>query len=296
MITQPEKIIISASRRTDIPAFYMDWFMDRIQKGAFKVVNPFNRKISRVPAAPDHVDTFVFWSKDFHLFLKNGYGLTLEKMGYNLFFNFTINSMDSMLEPRAKSLHQRLDQLMALSDAFGPDAVHWRFDPVCFYETGDGKVKNNLLDFNKIAKTAHQCGITTCITSFMDDYAKIQKRTKTLKDFSFVFPDMDKKRKVLEKMESRLLPLGIRLLTCCENQVMAEMDGKSTIEPSACIPGEKIARLFGGNVSSKKDKGQRSAKGCQCTVSKDIGSYALHPCHNNCLYCYANPSGKINFN
>lgn len=292
MITRPEKIIISASRRTDIPAFYMEWFMARIKKGIFEVINPFNQKVSQVPATLDRVDTIVFWSKDFGLFLKNGYGKQLEKMGFHLFFNVTLNSENRWLEPNAKPLDRRLEQLKTLSETYGPDTIQWRFDPVCFYETGDGILKNNLKDFGKIADHAHQCGITTCITSFMDDYAKIRKRTKTLKGFSFVFPGKDKKVRVLKKLEKRLLPLGIGLLTCCEKQVMDAMDDASTIEPSACIPGKKIAGLFGSTISLKKDKGQRGAKGCQCTESRDIGSYVLHPCFNNCLYCYANPSGR----
>ncbi|MBW1842194.1 MAG: DUF1848 family protein, partial [Deltaproteobacteria bacterium] len=94
------KRVISASRRTDIPAFYMSWFMQRIQEGFFEVKNPYNHKITVVPAAPEEVHTIVFWSKNFGPFIQGKYGQTLAAMGYNLFFNFTINSDDSLLEPQ----------------------------------------------------------------------------------------------------------------------------------------------------------------------------------------------------
>ena len=87
-----DQIVISASRRTDIPAFYMDWFMEQIKKEVFEVTNPYNRRKSIVPATPDKVHTIVFWSKNFAPFIKGRFGQTLLRMGYNLFFNFTINS------------------------------------------------------------------------------------------------------------------------------------------------------------------------------------------------------------
>ena len=80
------KIVISASRRTDIPAFYMDWFMQQIEQGCFEVINPYNRKATVVTATPDNVHTIVFWSKNFGPFIEGGYGQMLAAMGYNLFF------------------------------------------------------------------------------------------------------------------------------------------------------------------------------------------------------------------
>ena len=107
-MTTATKIVLSASRRTDIPAFYMPWFMAQIEKGQFTVVNPFNRKESIVPATPDHVHSIVFWSKDFGAFIKKGFGQQLQKRGYYLFFNFTINSDNPLLEPHVPPLHYAL--------------------------------------------------------------------------------------------------------------------------------------------------------------------------------------------
>ena len=84
-MTLENKIVLSASRRTDIPAFYMPWFMARIKKGQFTVINPFNRREAIVPATPDHVHSIVFWSKDFGTFINKNYGQQLQKKGYNYF-------------------------------------------------------------------------------------------------------------------------------------------------------------------------------------------------------------------
>ncbi len=164
-------IVISASRRTDIPAFYMPWFMRQIQKRRFEITNPFNRKTAMVSATPGRVHTILFWSKNFGPLIEGGYGHTLRGMGYHLFFNFTINSADACLEPHVPSLDERLMQLEYLCRNFGADTVNWRFDPICFYKNSTGERNENLGDFEVIAQKACQYGIARCITSFMDDYA-----------------------------------------------------------------------------------------------------------------------------
>ena len=106
-----KKIVISASRRTDIPAFYMNDFMKDIRRGFFRVTNPFNQKESLVMAAPDRVHTIVFWSKDYTNLIRGKFIEKLRELGYNLFFNYTINSHDPSLEPGLPTLEHRLIQL-----------------------------------------------------------------------------------------------------------------------------------------------------------------------------------------
>ncbi|MBL7195302.1 MAG: DUF1848 family protein, partial [Desulfobacterales bacterium] len=113
-----KKIVISASRRTDIPAFYMRWFMEQIQNKYFEVINPYNRHVSVTPARPDMVHTIVFWSKNFGPFIEGKFGEKLLKMGFNLFFNFTINSDSPILEPNVPPLKERLKQLEYLCGNF----------------------------------------------------------------------------------------------------------------------------------------------------------------------------------
>lgn len=270
----------------------MPWFMQRIDNGVFEVVNPFNRQVRQVPATPTDVHTIVFWSKNFDLFLKKGYGQNLQKAGYHLFFNFTINSYAPRLEPHVPPLDDRLEQLEQLSDRFGSRAINWRFDPICFFRTQKGVIEDNLDDLNRIAEKAAECGIRRCITSFMDPYPKIKKRLRHMPNFSFSDPPLEVKKEIVLKMEQALNARNINLKLCCEKETLGALPANTTVAESACIPNDLFGELFGGNLSSKKDTGQRVKKGCGCKVSVDIGSYDHHPCFHNCLFCYANPVSK----
>ena len=283
------KIVISASRRTDIPAFYMNWFMEQIKKGFFEVINPYNRHVSIVPASTDKVHTIVFWSKNFGPFIEGGFGKKLIDAGFNLFFNFTINSSSAELEPNVPSLTQRLNQLEYLCGNFGARCINWRFDPICFYKTNNGDIKDNLQDLLVIARRASKYGIRRCITSFMDDYRKIRKRIALIPGFSFIDPPMDRKKEIILSIEKKLTAEKIKLYACCEKNLIDILPATSGIKKSSCIPNDLLIKIYGGSLSLKKDAGQRIKDGCGCMTSIDIGSYNLHPCYHNCLFCYANP-------
>lgn len=280
-------IVLSASRRTDIPAFYMPWFMEGIARGEFEVVNPVTRRVRRVPAACPPVHVVVFWSKNFGPFIACGCGRRLEQMGYRLFFQFTINSESRALEPNVPPLEERLEQLRSLCAAHGPQAVNWRFDPICLFRDGRGPVRDNLQDLPRIAAAAAACGLRRCTVSFMDRYAKVSRRTARRPGFAFVEPTCSQQVEILLSLEALLGARGIRLSTCCEEKAIAALPAHSTIASGACIPSELLMELHGGRLSLKRDRSQRVRAGCRCRVSVDIGSYDLHPCNHGCLYCYA---------
>lgn len=289
------QIVISASRRTDIPAFYMDGFMAQIRRGYFEVVNPYNRRVSIVRATPEKVHTIVFWSKNFGPFLEKGYGNVLLEMGFNLFFNFTINADSPLLEPNVPPLTVRMNQLATFRDHFDMKTVNWRFDPICFYQSGDGgitRTKDILGPFQVMARDVSRFGIKRCITSFMDDYPKIRKRVAPLTGFRFIDPPLEIKKETLIGMDKILNREKMELYTCCEKDLLAALPPHSGVRKSACIPNDLLVKLFGGNVSLKQDTGQRAKNGCGCMVSVDVGSYHRHPCYHNCLFCYANPSSE----
>lgn len=291
----PTQIVISASRRTDIPAFYMKWFMAQINQGSFEVINPYNRHVSIIPATPDKVHTIVFWSKNFGPFINGGFGERLTKMGFNLYFNFTVNMDSTLLEPRVPPLKRRIKQLGYLCEDFNASCINWRFDPICFYKNKNERIKNNLKDFSIIAKKASQMGIQRCTTSFMDDYRKIHRRIASIRGFSFIFSSLKKRKEIILEMEKELASKGIQLFVCCEKELLETLPSNSSITKSACIPNDLLVNIYGGNLSFKKDAGQRIKDGCGCMVSVDIGSYHRHPCFHNCLFCYANPvSGNGN--
>ena len=287
-MTDAMKKVLSVSRRTDIPAFYMPWFMEGVARGRLPVQNPFNRQVRQVAISPLSVHTLVFWSKNFGPFLDARFGEQLRQKGYHLLFNFTVNSRSTELEPRVPPLSERLMQMQELARRFGGQAVQWRFDPICHFRIGDNQRQDNLADFERIAETAAHSGITSCTTSFMDHYRKITRRLTG--GLHFQDPSIDEKCGILLNMASTLRPMGIALRACCERDVLSELPEGASIRPAACVSGQRIMDLYGGRVSLRQDAGQRKASGCGCTESVDVGSYAYHPCYHNCLFCYANPA------
>jgi hypothetical protein len=283
------RVVLSASRRTDIPAFYMPWFMAGIDQGFFDVVNPYNRKTYPVPCRSDQVHSIVFWSKNFGPFLRHRHGEVLIRKGYRLFFNFTVNTPQPALEPMMPPLEDRLEQMAALAGTFGPHCLQWRFDPICFFRDADGREGNNLGAFDQIARRAAELGLKRCITSFADHYRKVVRRMQIHSDLTLIDLPMHRKVDTIMGLSRRLKALGMDLRLCCEKEVLAALPGEAPVLASACIPGHHLVRLYGPGISLAKDQGQRRGAGCTCTVSKDIGSYDLHPCHHNCLFCYANP-------
>lgn len=291
--------IISASRRTDIPGGYTDWFMERIRQETFVIKNPYTGKKRTLSVRPDNTHSIVFWSKNYGPFLEKNADRILTDQGFHLYFNFTINSENSLLEPGLPSLEARLTQLTRISRQYGPDKIAWRFDPICFYRKGEGRMENNLTDFSRIAETAAELGIPKCVTSFYDAYAKVKKRTahrifRGEPGIVFTDPGHEKKHRVIERMAAVLGPRKIRLCLCCESELFRKFSKRSGIPPdfcweeNACIDGPLLKKLFGGNPELTRDSGQRTPQGCRCTKSVDIGSYEDHPCFHDCLFCYAN--------
>ena len=291
-----KKKIISASRRTDIPGWYTPWFMDRIRQGYFTVINPFNRQARRVDATPDSVHTIVFWSKNIGPFLDQNAHKQLTDLGFHLYFNITVNPEAPVLEPGIPDLATRLNHLRQLCGDLDPSYITWRFDPICMY-TQNGRHLTNAEGVTAIAETMGDMGIRRCVTSFYDPYKKVDRRIEHLMKSGmpklvFSQPDTHKKATIVRKLADMLSPKGISLSLCCEKALTdhletAHLGGCVGIEPNACIDGRRYKRLFGGNPETARDYGQRKEKGCLCTKSSDIGSYDQHPCHHNCLFCYA---------
>lgn len=264
----------------------MAWFMEGIERGRFSVRNPYTGALRSVDAGTDRVHSIVFWSKDIDPFLEGRCGERLRRAGYHLFFNLTVNSESPLLEPRVPPLKHRIAQLQELAARFGPECIQWRFDPICFYRTAEGG-GDNLGDFLRIADAAAGCGVSRCVTSFMDLYVKVRRRAEAIDGFSFLDPPLAEKAVLLDQMAGRLAARNIDLFTCCEPEVLAAAASGKRVRAASCIPSGLLMRLYGGRLSLQKDGGQRRSKGCGCRVSVDIGSYRDQPCGHQCLYCYA---------
>jgi len=270
-----ERIIISASRRTDIPAFYGDWLIGQIHRGFAEVTNPYHHKVCSVPLSKECVHSIVLWSKNFAQLLKRIDALK----GYELFFMLTIND-SCFLEPRVPPLSERFEQCDFILKRFGKERLLVRFDPIVHWKEGAG-IRNNCASFETIIKKVAGAGITRVKTSFMDTrYRKLARR-------GVAFIDLPIGRKIeiagtLGRIAGRY---GVTLEFCC-NDYLFKDEALPNIEKSCCIDGRYIATIVGKPTIITKDPSQR--KECQCTYSRDIGDYAQQ-CRHSCLYCYANP-------
>ena len=281
------KQIISASRRTDIPGCYPQWFMEGIQKGSFQVTNPFNQQTRTVDVSPELTHSIVFWSKNYGPFLDLNAHSILKEMGYHLFFNFTLNSPQPILEPRVPPLEERFAQARILCKDIGANALSWRFDPICFFQDAAGNQKNNLSAFKTIADTMGEMGVSSCVTSFYAPYKKVETRiNKYPPDQKIRFTQLEIQERIdlIQGMAEYLKLRGIQLHLCTQGELEPHLEG---IPANACVDGKKLKALYGGNPETRRDYGQRSKAGCRCTRSVDIGSYKEHPCAHNCLFCYA---------
>jgi hypothetical protein len=278
-----EPVIISASRRTDMPRFYLHRLISQLSTGRFRWHHPFSGKEMELNLAEEQKAVLVLWSKDFRPFLRNRAAFET----WPLFFHFTINTPDPLLEPDLPPLDERLHQLRQLVDLHGSKAVRWRFDPIVWYRVS-GSVESNLPGLTAIARRVVGMGIHDVTVSFMDSYRKIGRRVKRWGDsFTFVYPpEADLIERFREPAE-RLSAMGFSIHTCCEPALAAaELPAVST---GRCIDANLLSEISGLELSATADRGQRRSAGCGCHKSTDIGCYIHHPCHGQCLYCYARP-------
>jgi hypothetical protein len=278
------KCIISASRRTDIPAFYLQWFINGIVAGGVQVHNPrYRKKINFVDLSPEKVEWIVFWSRDYSKFLRNT-GLFDP---YKLFFHFTVNSFNRKLEKGHIAPETALQQAEALSLKYGGDHIIWRYDPIVFWEEGKKIISNfNEAQFRYYCRWFSGMGIKNCYFSFVTPYSKFLRRFRSkYPSCSIVQPDRGSMKKILDIMKNYSVKYGIKLFSCCNNNFVDKV-----ISQGSCISGNLLNNLAGTKVVSEAKSATR--EDCGCTRSIDIGDYVMQPCYFGCIYCYANPVWK----
>ena len=265
-------IIISASRRTDIPAFYSEWFMNRIRAGYFVKVNPYNTKQRKtVSLLPQDIEAFIFWTKNPLPLMQ--YLPLLDRQGYRYLFHFTLNNYSKIFEPRVPTLQNRVETFKRLSDKIGPDRVLWRYDPIIVSNLNS--VGNHLEQFHQIAKTLQ--GYTQRVTvSLLVLYDKVKTNLKKLTpEHGLQITDIraEEEREQLRDLARGLsliaVESGLAIFSCSEKVNLAEFN----IQPGSCIDVQLINRIFKLNLKTVKDKYQRPE--CLCASSIDMGSTIL---------------------
>lgn len=271
-------MIISASRRTDIPAFYTDWFLRRIEEQCCSVANPFNpRQVARVSLAPADVDAIVFWTKDARPLISHLD--RLNRLGYRYYFQYTVNGYGELFEPNVPPLDDCIDAFCELAAKIGPDKVIWRYDPIVVSNKTDVEYHKErfagILDKVKLATRR-------VVVSFVDDYRKAASQFRQLAHEGVevrLTPGPDEVAELAGFIGQYAAVHGIETFSCAERFDLQPFG----IKRGKCIDDTLLEKLFGIRVGSAKDRSQRPE--CGCVVAKDIGVYGT--CRHGCRYCYA---------
>ena len=271
-------MIVSVSRRTDIPAFYADWFFRRLDEGYALVRNPIDpHRVSRIELTPDFVDCFVFWTKNPAPMLDR-----LDKLaGYAYYFQYTITPYGRDIEPNIPEAAGSLETFKQLSEMIGKDRVIWRYDPI--FISLDYTAQFHLQVFARMASAL--CGYTKrCVISFMDIYRKIKKNMEKAGAEAILPAEM---RLLAKELCTIAGEYGIKMVSCSES---IDLSGCG-IRHGSCIDPALISELVGCRVTAGRDKNQRPS--CGCVESVDIGAYDT--CPGGCRYCYANSGRRLRY-
>lgn len=273
--------IVSASRRTDIPAFQGRNFLRAVSKGEIDVPNPFSGKLYTVSLRPEDVGAIVFWSRNYAPFFP-----VLDKIRnlYNdrFLFHFTITGYQAeakeVLEPHCPNIEQSVKCLKKLSDQFGKEKIFWRFDPVIFSDLTP--FSERLEVFQELVEEI-QPYVARCYFSFIDIYKKVENRLqKYNKKLRIADPKFSQLVNFSKRIKSIADEYELPLYSCCE----PEINSATNIRKGHCVDSKYLTHLFPGINFTYKINPTRP--GCGCYDSRDIGQYDT--CQYNCLYCYAN--------
>lgn len=273
-------MIISASRRTDIPAFYAEWMRNRVEAGYCAVPNPFNRnQVSRISLRAEDVDTIVFWTRNprplmAHLDAINDRGL-------RYYFQFTILGYPRELDPKSPPVESAVETFRELSGRLGAARVIWRYDPVILTPLTSTAFHRERYRFLAEALRGYT---HRSVISLVDMYQKAARRMKALagtKAAPLPWPEGEM-HSLFAELAGIARTNEMEIVSCAEEIDLAECG----IRPGKCIDDEVIRKAFGKEVITKKDPVQRAS--CGCVVSRDIGMY--DSCLYGCQYCYATMS------
>jgi len=280
---QPILPIISVSRRTDIPAFYGDWFYQMVKQKYVDVPNPFSGKLIRISLDPDKVSTIVFWSKNYQPFL-NILKKIESRYQHRFLFHFTINGFQDnakkLFEPKIPELKAAVETAHYLADRYGKEKVIWRFDPIIFSNLTPATER--LDTFARIAQMLEQA-VSRCHISFVDLYKKVKRNFEKLtqqENVQFLKPTFPEQVQFTRELANLAARHEIEVMTCCEDEIAIA----AGITRGHCIDAKLLQKLYPDQQFTTELRPTR--KGCGCYASRDIGTY--NTCQHRCAYCYAN--------
>lgn len=267
-------MIVSASRRTDIPAFYPEWFVNRLRAGWCLVPHPFRKGLSaRVSLDPEEAEVVVFWTRNPAPLLRHL--PELDRLGCRYYFQYTLLDYPETLEPLTIPLARKIETFRKLARRIGPERVIWRYDPVVLSEATPAAF--HLERFGRIAD-ALSGSTRRAVVSLLDVYRKIVPRLREA-GVRLLEYTPEEVGALAGGLAGIAAANGLKIQSCAEEADLRPWG----ILPGKCVDDGLIRKVFGIEVSGRKDPGQR--KLCRCVPSRDIGVYDT--CPAGCVYCYA---------
>jgi len=256
-------MIISASRRTDIPAYFSEWFCNRVKEEFCYVRNPYSQKITRVSLTREDADVIVFWTKNAKPMMERL--SAVDVFGIPYYFQYTVTPYGSDVEPGLEKCGC-IENFLELSEVLGKDRMLWRYDPILITEKYS--VEFHAEAFAFLCETFSEA-TDRCTISFVDAYRASPYRPCT-------FAEMERLAEIFSATAKRF---GLPLVSCAE-----EIDlRRFGIGHASCVDKEVCEHLCRRSLPVKRDRNQRAA--CGCAESVDVGAYGT--CKNGCRYCYA---------
>jgi hypothetical protein len=274
-------MIISASYKTDIPTFYGEWFMNRLQAGYCKMVNPYSQQVYRVDLMPEQVDGFVFWTKNIGPFLLHL--PEVQSRGYPFIVQHTITGYPRELEFRVIDHNHTVEYMRTLADTYGPEIPVWRYDPIIISSlTPPDWHRRN---FERLAQGLE--GATDeVIISFGQIYKKSRRNMAwAAREFGFDWSQhgslsLATVRELVSDLAQMARARGMRMKVCSQKALII----LGMTEEARCVDAERLERVSGRTIVEHIAlRGNR--KECACFASRDIGEYDT--CPHGCVYCYA---------
>lgn len=262
-------MILNTGSRTDIPAYYSDWFYHRIKAGYVLVRNPYYpTQITKYRLSPDVIDVMVFCTKNPQPMLDR---LSLLS-AFDTFWFVTITPYGAEIEPHVPPKEQVIASFRQLSAAVGSSRISWRYDPV--FITDKYSVACHIEQFHQMAEALF--GYTTqCVVSFIDLYEKTKRNFRGIR--SVTSREQDTLTEAFSQIAKRN---DLQIHLCCENKSLV----RENVDADGCMSKTVFEKALGCRLDVPKKKAARSE--CSCLLGADIGAY--NTCEHGCLYCYAN--------
>ncbi len=268
-------MLVSASYRSDIPAFYGDWFQRRLAEGRVRVANPYGGRPNEVSLAAPGCEGFVFWTRNLAPFRPAL--AEVAALGLPFVVHTTITGYPRALETSVTEPERAVAQVKWLAETFGPRTAVWRYDPVLVTSlTPPARHRGTFAGLARAMRGA----CDEVVLSFAQIYAKTRAnldRAALRHGFAWEDPGPEAKAVLLGELAAIAAQEGLRATLCSQPELLVP-----GLAPARCIDAERLSEIAGRAIAART-KGNRP--GCLCAESRDIGAYDT--CPHGCVYCYA---------